>query len=128
MEVDFRLGNASQMPFEDENFNFLVCRATFKNFAEPVLALQEMYRVVKPDGKALIIDLRRDAARDSIDQFVDGMGLNRVNAGLTKLTFRFMLLKRAYTRKELEQFISQTRFRTADISESLTGFEILLGK
>src|SRR5690349_18739181 len=35
--VDFRQGNAAQMPFADASFDFIVCRAAFKNFAEPVL-------------------------------------------------------------------------------------------
>ena len=56
--VDFRQGSASAMPFPPESFDFLFCRAAFKNFSEPVRALQEMRRVLKPGGKAMIIDLR----------------------------------------------------------------------
>ncbi len=64
--MDFRRGNASSMPLDAEAFDFVFCRAAFKNFSEPVRALQEMYRVLKPGGQALIIDLRRDASRKSI--------------------------------------------------------------
>ncbi len=56
--VTFRLGNASAMPFEDGSFDLVVCRAAFKNFSEPVRAIAEMYRVLKPGGKAFIFDLR----------------------------------------------------------------------
>ena len=41
VEVDFRQGNASQMPFAEAGFDFLLCRAAFKNFSDPVGALQE---------------------------------------------------------------------------------------
>ena len=124
VEVDFRQGNASSMPFESEIFDFLLCRAAFKNFAEPVGALQEMYRVLKTGGKGLIIDLRRDAPPEAISQAVDGMGLNLVNKVLTKFAFRFSLLKRAYTEKEFREFFSQTSFRAVDIRTDLMGLEI----
>jgi len=38
VNVDFRLGNASAMPFADESFDFVYCSAAFKNFSEPVKA------------------------------------------------------------------------------------------
>lgn len=128
VDVEFRHGNAARMPFEDNSFAFLLCRAAFKNFAEPVPALQEMYRVLKPGGRALIIDLRRDASKESVSEEVDGMGLGAVNTFITKLTFRFMLLKRAYTKGEFEHLISQTKFEESEIRGSLTGLEIHLEK
>lgn len=54
---DFRQGDAARMPFEDETFDFIICRAAFKNFAQPITALDEMNRVLKTGGKALILDL-----------------------------------------------------------------------
>ncbi len=56
------------------------------------------------------------------------MRLGAVNGMITKLTFRFMLLKRAYTKSGFEEMISKTKFRDTEIRESLTGLEILLKK
>ena len=39
-----------------------------------------------------------------------------------------MLLKRAYSKSELEHMIAQTQFRTALIDQNLLGFEITLCK
>ena len=128
VQVDFRRGNASDLPFADESFDFLICRAAFKNFTEPVRALEEMHRVLKPGGSALIIDLRRDASMESISEAVEGMNVNALNAFITKLTFRYMLLKRAYTRCEFEEMISHTKFSSVRIEENLIGLEILLSK
>lgn len=128
VQVDFRRGNASAMPFPDNTFDFLLCRAAFKNFSEPTRALQEMHRVLKPGGRALIIDLRRDASRESIRKTVDAMKLGVVNGTITKLTFRFMLLKRAYTKSEIEEMIGWTPFRDFEIQEDLIGMEIVLRK
>ena len=59
--VEFQQGDAAHMPFEDGTFDLLVCRAAFKNFSEPLAAINEMRRVLKPGGKAVINDLRGDA-------------------------------------------------------------------
>jgi ubiquinone/menaquinone biosynthesis C-methylase UbiE len=128
VRVDFRRGNASSMPFGDKSFDFLLCRAAFKNFSEPQRALEEMHRVLMPGGQALIIDLRRDTSKGAINQAVNDMNLGIVNEILTKLAFRFMLLKRAYTKSEFEQMISGTGFHDIEIREHLTGLEILLSK
>ncbi|MFZ3329229.1 MAG: class I SAM-dependent methyltransferase [Candidatus Acidiferrales bacterium] len=128
VEVDFQRGNASQMPFQDDSFDLIACRAAFKNFTEPVQALQEMRRVLHPGGKALIIDLRRDASKQTIDAYVNKMNIGAVNSVVTKLTFRLMLLKRAYTRDEFERFIVESGFGKSEIQETPIGLEIWLLK
>jgi ubiquinone/menaquinone biosynthesis C-methylase UbiE len=126
--VDFQQGNSSNLPFPRETFDFLVCRAAFKNFAQPVSALQEMYRVLKPGGQALIIDLRRDASWADVSGAVNAMGLGAVNRAITKLTFRFMLLRNAYAREHIERMLTQTQFSGKEIVENGIGFEIRLTK
>jgi ubiquinone/menaquinone biosynthesis C-methylase UbiE len=126
VDVDFQQGDAANMPFEAEAFDFLLCRAAFKNFSRPVRALEEMYRVLKPGGHALIIDLRKDASQESVNDAVDRMRLGKLNTVITKLTFRHMLLKRAYTRIEFEQLLTQTKFDSVEIREDLIGLELSL--
>ena len=128
VDVMFRRGNASGMPFKSGSFDFLLCRAAFKNFSEPLQALREMHRLLRAGGRALIIDLRRDSPKGSVSQAVDAMELGAVNTLITKLTFRFMLLKRAYTREEIEGLLSQTGFKQIAIREDLIGLEISLRK
>src|SRR5262249_48392564 len=105
VKIDFRLGNASQMPFAANSFDFIVCRAAFKNFSEPVEAMREMYRVLRVGGTALISDLRGNASPAEINGHVDRMGLNAWNSWMTKMTFKTTLLKNAYTKVEIERFI-----------------------
>lgn len=128
VSVDFRLGNASQMPFADNQFDFLVCTAAFKNFSEPVAALQEMYRVLRPGGKALINDLRRDASNAAIDEEIAGMHMNFLNAFFTKITFQTVLLKSAYTVQSMRDLVAQTNFHTADIQTDTVGMNVWLTK
>ncbi len=47
---------------------------------------------------------------------------------VTRLTFRFMLLKRAYTKSEFERMILETKFREFEIREDLIGLEVWLRK
>jgi ubiquinone/menaquinone biosynthesis C-methylase UbiE len=126
--IDFREGNASEMPFAAESFDFIICTAAFKNFSEPVQAIAEMYRVLKPGGQGLISDLRRDISQADINQAVEKMGLNRFNALLTKWVFRFMLIGRAYTQNEIRQMVAQTPFHQCEIKTDTIGMDIWLRK
>jgi ubiquinone/menaquinone biosynthesis C-methylase UbiE len=128
VDVDFRHGNASDMPFPDTRFDFVFCSAAFKNFTDPVGALREMHRVLRLGGKALIIDLRKDASPEEIASEVDRIGGSGLNKFIIRYTFRNMLLKRAYVKEEIEKFVSQTGFRNVQISQNAIGLEILLTK
>ena len=128
VSVDFRHGDAAHMPFPDESFDFVVCRAAFKNFSDPVGALNEIHRVLVQGGQALIIDLRKDASPADIDNEVAGMHMSALNAMLTRWTFSTMLLKRAYTREAMNAMVSQSRFAQGEIVQDGIGFELRLTK
>ena len=36
VKVEFKQGDASNMPFENDKFDFIVCTAAFKNFTKPI--------------------------------------------------------------------------------------------
>src|SRR5262249_4961751 len=61
MAVTFHHGDAAAMPFAPGSFDFIVCRAAFKNFTWPLQAPNEMHRVLRPGGEAPIIDQRPPA-------------------------------------------------------------------
>jgi ubiquinone/menaquinone biosynthesis C-methylase UbiE len=126
--VTFHHGDAAAMPFSADSFDLIVCMAAFKNFAQPVRALNEMYRVLKAGGKALIIDLRPDVSDEEIATEVKKMQLSWFSALMTKLTFKHMLRKRAYSREQLRDMVSQTQFKNRDIRGEALGFEVTLGK
>lgn len=128
VHVDFQQGNASQMPFGGNSFDFIVCRAAFKNFADPIGALNEMYRVLKPGGQAIINDLRNDASETEVNRHVDSMGLSAVSSLFTKGAFKFMLLKRAYTTDAFQALVAQSRFGSADIQRDGIGMDVWLKK
>ena len=128
VNIDFRLGNASAMPFAGESFDFIYCSAAFKNFSEPVKALDEMHRVLRPGGEAVVVDLCKDAPLDEIDSYVRQSGRGRIDAWMTKWTFRHVLLKRAYTREEFIGMAAQSRFGICEINVAPIGFEVRFTK
>ena len=117
-------GSASDIPLEDGMFDLIVCRAAFKNFSEPLKALNEMHRVLKPGGRAIIIDLRKDTSWDEIVAYVDGLKISRTSTWITKLTFKHMLLKRAYTEEQMASLARESDFNSCDIRKSPVGMEI----
>ena len=128
MPVAFLHGNAAAMPFEPDSFDLLVCRAAFKNFSEPARAIDEMHRVLKPGGEALIIDLRGDVSPAEIDAHVNGMGLGRLDTFFIKFTFRHMLIKRAYLPDQFRSMAAASRFGSCAIQENSIGMEVSLVK
>lgn len=127
VHIEFRQGNASAMPFADNWFDFLVCRAAFKNFSDPVGALNEMHRVLRPGGKGLIVDMRKDATNKAIADEVGKMGLGAFGRFMTSAALH-SLKKRAYTREEFARMIAETPFGSAEIEAGAMGFEIRLTK
>lgn len=128
VRVDFRHGNAAAMPFDPESFDRVFCRAAFKNFSEPLEALDEMHRVLKPGGEALIIDMRGDVSSPEIDACVQAMGLSRFDAFLTKWIFRHVLLRRAYTADGIRALAARSRFGSCEIRQEGIGMEVRLRK
>lgn len=128
VSIDFRHGNASDMPFAANSFDFVVCRAAFKNFTEPVKAITEMHRVLRPGGHGVVIDLRRDASMTEIANYVDGIEGNVLNGLFIKFTFRFMLLPRAYTVEQFRQMLAKVPFASTRIEETPVGVGVWFDK
>ncbi len=51
-KIDFNLkkGDAENIPFEDESFDFVTCQTVLIHLKNPKKALKEMTRVLKPNG------------------------------------------------------------------------------
>ena len=126
--VRFQRGNASELPYPDASFDFVICRAAFKNFSDPMGALNEIHRVLKPGGAASILDLRRESSPEEIRALVDAMRLSPLSSFWTMLTFRFFLLKNAYSRAGIEDLAARSRFGSGEVSHNGVEFDLRLSK
>jgi ubiquinone/menaquinone biosynthesis C-methylase UbiE len=127
VSADFRLGNASAMPFADSSFDLIVCQAAFKNFSQPVEALNEMYRVLRPGGTAIIEDMDKSATNADIAKEVAPMRLNWFNALFTRRALRW-LRGRAYTAAQFQRMGAESAFGAASVTTRGIGLEVRLTK
>ena len=106
-----KLFNASvtALPFDSQSFDLVICANAFHYFQSPQLALVEMKRLLKAQGKLIILDWCRD-------YFV-----LRV---LTHL-FRFIdpAYQRCYTQRELEQLSIAAGFNV--VKDSKVRFDFI---
>ncbi|MEL6461555.1 MAG: class I SAM-dependent methyltransferase [Cyanobacteria bacterium J06621_15] len=58
--VEFHQTSANSLPFANHSFDVVVCANAFHYFEKPLVALSEMKRVVKPNGKLIILDWSKD--------------------------------------------------------------------
>ncbi len=62
--VEFRRGDAEKLPFAEAEFDGAVTRAAIHHFAAPQRALDEIFRVLRPGGTAVILDCESSEDRD----------------------------------------------------------------
>lgn len=127
VSVDFQQGDASRMPFAEGVFDLIICQAAFKNFSRPGQALDEMYRVLRVGGTAVIQDMWKDASEATIRAEVDPMRLGPVNAFMTRQSLRG-LRRRAYTREQFERLVTASAFGGGAIETNGIGIEVRLKK
>jgi ubiquinone/menaquinone biosynthesis C-methylase UbiE len=115
VDVAFRQGDVAALPYPDASFDLVVCQAAFKNFTEPVTALDEIHRVLRPGGTAVIEDMSADATDEGIEAEVAGMSLSRWNTLVTRTVLHF-LRRRAYGRTSFGEVAARSRFGAAEVS------------
>jgi demethylmenaquinone methyltransferase/2-methoxy-6-polyprenyl-1,4-benzoquinol methylase len=54
--VQFLHGNAMELPFEDNSFDYVTIGFGLRNVPDYMTVLKEMYRVVKPNGKVVCLE------------------------------------------------------------------------
>jgi ubiquinone/menaquinone biosynthesis C-methylase UbiE len=96
-QIEFLKASANSLPFPDSSFDTIISASAFHYFNNPVNALQEMKRVLKPNGKVIIMDWCRDFWFCQIlDLFL-------------KLTDPAH--KNCHTQQELHNFLNKTDFQ-----------------
>lgn len=58
--VEFHQTSANSLPFASHTFDVAVCANAFHYFEQPLVALSEIKRVLKPNGKLIILDWNKD--------------------------------------------------------------------
>lgn len=75
---------------------------------------------------ALVIDMRRDVPVSNIKGYVDKLKVGRLNRFILMLTFRGMLIKRAYPVEEFRRMACEAGWVNPRIEIAPLGFEAWL--
>jgi ubiquinone/menaquinone biosynthesis C-methylase UbiE len=91
--VRFYQANAEALPFEDNYFDYIICTQSFHHYFNPLIALREIRRVLKPGSRVYILDPTADLF---IVRMVDNRSMKK-SSGHVKLyssaEFRELFIK-----------------------------------
>jgi ubiquinone/menaquinone biosynthesis C-methylase UbiE len=96
--AEFKQGDVTTLPWDDNEFSIVVAIETFYFWSDPVASLNEIFRVLIPDGR-LIIEMAYNKD-DGIDHTKD---IKKMNLNL-------------YSAYEMEKRLSETGFSNIDIN------------
>lgn len=83
-EITFVHGDAEHLPFEDDTFDAVTISFGLRNVNDPMAALAEMYRVMKPGGRVVICEFSTPPM--ALLRFGYLSYLKRVLPGIAKLS------------------------------------------
>lgn len=87
--MTFMLGDAADLPFANGSFDIVFSRLAFHHFPEPETPFSEMARVLKPDGKLVMIDMA--AAEEPLRKTEDALEILRDPSHVRNLSQQEML-------------------------------------
>jgi ubiquinone/menaquinone biosynthesis C-methylase UbiE len=61
--VHFQIGSAYALPIKDKSIDLVICVHTMHHLEDPLAFFNEAARVLKDEGKCVIVDLRRDSPK-----------------------------------------------------------------
>jgi ubiquinone/menaquinone biosynthesis C-methylase UbiE len=111
----FRRGDARQIPFPNGSLDLVVSTLSLHHWSDPVAALDEIARVLKPGGGFYIFDLRRDMSAPfyllvwTATQFVVPAALHRINEPMGSRNA-------AYTPEEVKALAERSRLSGWQVS------------
>ncbi len=76
--IEVKKGDASHIPYEDAFFDAVVSTGSIHHWKEPVRALDEIYRVLKDGGYALLYDIVSDTPRSVLREAAREFGRLRI--------------------------------------------------
>lgn len=77
-KIEVREGDASHMPFDSGTFDIVVSTGSIHHWKDPIAGLNDVYRVLKPGGYALIYDIISDTPRSVLKETARRFGRLRM--------------------------------------------------
>jgi len=122
------IGGAEDLPFPDNSFDSVYCAFVWRNLNDPVLGLREVYRVLKPGGKFILLDMTRP--KNNFLKFLHKIGTFKITFLIGLLTLNIKEYK--FLHKSLDKYphpevhLSNDLFNNTEINRmGLFGFVYL---
>lgn len=69
--IDWRIGDVSKLPYEDDSFSLIVTRYSLHHLINPSEVITEMYRVCRPGGRILVVDVTPPDVKKNAYNYVE---------------------------------------------------------
>ena len=79
------IGGAENLPFPDNSFDSIYCAFVWRNINEPKKGMDEVYRVLRPGGKFILLDMTRP--KNKFLKTIHKIGTFKVTLLIGLLTF-----------------------------------------
>jgi ubiquinone/menaquinone biosynthesis C-methylase UbiE len=66
MAVDLRVGSIDEAPYDNGTFDVVTCNASMSYWQDPVRCFNEIYRILKPGGTAVLFEPQKDLDMDEV--------------------------------------------------------------
>ncbi len=112
--VTFPTADVASLPLRDNSIDFAVSTLSLHHWVKPEMVLNEIHRVLKPGGQALIFDIRRDEpllvywVGQIVQRFFTPYHIRRVNGAIGSIWS-------SYTPTELKSLISKSPFKSGRV-------------
>ena len=122
------IGGAEDLPFPDNSFDSVYCAFVWRNLNDSGLGLQEVYRVLKPGGKFILLDMTRP--KNKFLRILHKIGTYKITFLIGLLTFNLKEYK--FLHRSLDKYpqpevhLSNNLFNNTDTTRmGLFGFVYL---
>ena len=88
--VELRSGTLEELPIEDGKLDAAVCFLVLHYITEPIIALEEAFRALRPGGRLLVVDMMphaRDDFRERMGHVWQGFPAERMNSWMAEAGF-----------------------------------------
>jgi ubiquinone/menaquinone biosynthesis C-methylase UbiE len=112
-DIELREGDGANMPYQDESIDIVVTSLSLHHWTEPVLVFNEIYRILRPGGLLVLLDMRRDC-RELWHWLLYFATRVMVPKALRRVREPLGSLLASYTTKELLEILSSTSWSGAE--------------
>jgi len=130
-EIKFQVADGTDLPFEDNSFDFVICMTTPANFGDKKhKCYAEMKRVVRKDGQIILSVFNEDAMEERLKLY------KKVDAAVKEIVRGRVIFEESvdiefseqFSKEELEEIFEEAGLNIIEIKKEGIGYFCILKK